>query len=290
MMMIKKIAAAAALLAVAPAFAAISGGIGGQSGEMLLSVYDGTAKVSYTKDLGDLIGTFKASADANEAGFTKSWSLAGDANWTSFASQANLGIANWLVFASEKTTFNQTAAGNMRVYQTIKAGDEAKPGIVSNATNSALLNVMGSLPNFYNAVNVSGTHGVVGTILDYSVNGSSVNLDSDSGAGYVGEGSTGGLSNNGVSLFKFRNDSAIGASAQFDYLSRSSTASAGALTVDNFANTAGSGLFTFSLQSGTPTLTYTLAAAAVPEPSSYAMLLAGLLGIAFVARRRSKQD
>jgi hypothetical protein len=43
-------------------------------------------------------------------------------------------------------------------------------------------------------------------------------------------------------------------------------------------------LYTFSSETGQDLVT------AVPEPSTYALMLAGLAGIGFVARRRSKSN
>lgn len=285
-MMIKKIAAAAALVVAAvPAVAAINGGFtAGTPGELFLAVYDATAKVSYTLDLAgfDSHASFKAVADANAAGFSNNWSLAGDANWATFTQAADLSKARWMVVSVERANSGATLTNGQRLFTTVKAGDEAKVG---TARNQTFTTAVGQMVSFFSSVNTTGTHGAVGTPVNYSVDGSSFNRDSDSGAGYVGEGITGGLSGNFNQNFPFNAASAIGTSAEFVFLTRSSNNANGFLLVDKFENTAGAGLFSFTNAAGGPVLNYTLAAA-IPEPSTYAMLLAGLMGVGFMARRR----
>lgn len=284
-MMIKKIAAAAALAAAAvPAFAAINGNTAGTPGELFLSVFDSTAKVSYTKDLAgfDSQASFKTLADDNAGGFSYNWSLAGDANWTNFTQLADLSRSKWMVVSVEKNTSSALFPNGQRIFTTVKQGDEAT---VATVRNGAINNAVGNMVNFFNAVNTSGTHGVVGTPLDFAVDGSSVNLDSDSGAAYVGEGTTGGLSANFNKNFLFDASNLIGGSAEFVYLTRSSGQNTNLfILVDKFANTAGAANFSFTNGADGAALNYTLAP--VPEASTYAMLLAGLLGIGYMARRR----
>jgi hypothetical protein len=284
--------AAGAVLA-APAYAAIANGTTG-NGELFLSVYDAEAKISYTKDLGALQNDFFVDGQKEE-GYTKSWSL-DDQNWSAFLGKAKMSNLQWSVLASETT--GGTAAGGARLFTTVRSGDESK---VADFTNQLFTNAIGAaqMGTFFNAVNVSGTHGQPGTALDYSIHGNSVNADSDPGNAYFGSSGGTGPTLNGNAPFS--NSNAMGTESFFYYLTRSGTNQLGKVLVDQFDNSAFKGVFQLSGSGFAPAslsarsldtsvnggyvLTYSLQP--VPEPGSYALMLLGLGGLAAVARRRN---
>jgi hypothetical protein len=215
-----------------------------------------------------------------DAGYQRFWSV-NDANWTTFLSQVDSTNLRWSVLAIDST--GGTGIGAYREFTTVQQGDECKiidctqitpgsPTGISTTINAKWFNGMGTSQagTFFNAVNTTGTHGTPGGVLDYTINGSSVNADSDVGNAYFGDTSV-GLSTtlNGNTTFNSAN--AVGQSSWFYYLTRSGGDQNGFLVVDEFDNLGADGYFGFtyvdpavdptSPYAGQYVLSYTLAAA-----------------------------
>lgn len=284
-MKLKMIAlAAATMLASASAMAAIAPGSTG-NGELFLSVFDNSAKVSYTLDLGVRMNDFLSGAQV-DAGYSKSWSLAlADGNFTSFLGQVTATNLRWSVMAVDST--GGINAHGQRLLTTVRAGSTADQ--IASPTNANFSNGISDAQfgQFVAAVNLTGTHSIPGNLpsrADYDVNGSSVNLESDTGKSFFGE--AGGTSANFNSNFsQLKLDSAVGTSAAFYYMERGPGLNSSKIFTDDFGNSSNSATFALTNGASGYTLDYSLAAA-VPEPGTYALMFAGLGAIGFVGRRR----
>jgi hypothetical protein len=234
------------------------------NGELVFFAYtvDGSGNVaSYIKDLGVTTDVFAATpAYANV-------SLTGDGNWTSFT-----GVATsqkfWGVFGTQKLSASTTAANATSLFTTF-AGNDAS-GV------SALFNNQYGLA-FSNANNAIGALNAGGT--NYPANTSAffgfAPVDNGSASGNFGAYLNSDFATLGVfpnSVNPFSTDR-----AQFYDVSRGlGTAAAGIPTVAD-VNSLKNWHFDGS------SLEYV---AAVPEPETYGMLLAGLMMVGAIARRR----
>jgi hypothetical protein len=280
-MMFKKIAAAVALVAAAPAFAAIAIGTTG-NGELFLTVQDAQAKVSYTLDLGIRQNDF-LTLGQSETGYQRNWALTGDSYFAQFLSVASEANFAWAVLANDATGI--ATVGGYRTFTTVRAGQEAAVG---GWTNQLFTNgtAVGQFGTFFDGINRTGSHGnLPPAAISFDVNGSSVNYELDPGRAYFGE--LGGATPNFNGTAPFFNTNAVNVASNFVYVTRSSPDQAAGVLVDQFDNSVFDGKFTLQRNAaGAYNLNYTLQP--VPEPSTYGLLLAGLAAVGFVARRRPK--
>lgn len=246
------------------------------NGELFLSVFDSTAKVSYTLDLGLNLDSFFI-AGQQDAGNQLFFPVE-DANWSNFLALQTVSASRlkWSVLGFDTT--GGTTPGGVRLFQTIRQGDEAKVRftdanqVVTGYRNDLFTNGMGSSQagTFFSALNITGTHGVSGTALDFAANGSSVNADIDTGNAYYGEGSV-GLSTTMNNTAPYDMSNPVGSSSWFYKVTRSSTDSNGIVNVDEFDNLGHDGYWGFtkvdasvnSPYAGKYLLSYTLEAAGV---------------------------
>lgn len=264
-MKLKLIAAAAALALSGAANAQIDTGATG-NGDMFFSIWDGQS--SYTLDLQAI--NANATIDGFEsavAGGSFSWAFAADPLFLTFLSTANLSALSWNISAADSaaqrrlietyttlpgTTFTSTIGrGAVGTTQAFIQAVNATGGL-NGTTNSAIIPV--------------GTNGYAGAALAYGTNvGGQLNFNN---SGTAANGSYA----DGLNLMKV-------------------VANASGTAAASFLPYAVNGVSVRAwLDTTVGSATYgQLMIAAVPEPETYAMLLAGLGLMGAIARRRRQQ-
>jgi hypothetical protein len=226
--------------AIAPSHAAIAPGSSG-NGELFLNVVDAVAKVSFAFDLGITMDEFFV-AGQQEIGVQRFWTV-DSANWNSYLQQVNATNLAWSVLAADST--GNLSSGAQRLYTTATQGSEAN---IASTSNKQLSDGLAASANFFNAVNALGSHL---PSADFSVNGDSFSLETDTGRGYYGE--SGGLTAtlNGNATFNATNP--VGSSSWFYYLTRSGTGNltSNKVTIDEFDNLGHDGYWGFIKVQGT---------------------------------------
>jgi hypothetical protein len=253
-MKLKLIAAAAVLAASGAANAAIDTGATG-NGDLVFSIWDSAS--SYTRDLGITLDGFEA-ALAAPGGL--SFAVAADALFTSFLSTANLAEATWNLVA-------QDASGARRSIYTYTS----LPGTTINAGDNR--SAVGNAQTYFNNVNVGA--------LNASGADSAVFAAGSPGYAAAPQAFF------GVSMNNLLNFSTGGTVSNNSYASGLNL-----LRVNGNPSGTAATVYTpyadegFAVRAYLDSASGNLTIAAVPEPETYAMLLAGLGLMGAIARRR----
>lgn len=259
-MKLKLIAAAAALVLSGAANAAIDTGTDG-AGDFFLTMWDGSN--SYTLDLNLQQNTF-ASDVAAPGGYSFSLNLLGDALFNSFIAGANLASLSWNLTAVESqgartltqtySTLPSTGVSNDNG-RTMVSGVQAFAGLVNNG-----MTAQGSANSAVFAANTPG----------YANNPLGQNPFGGNNGGLLNFNNSGSLANNSFATGLGLVNMAIAATG----------------TANAVYSPVMDALSAVRVYIGPD---YTLHIAAVPEPETYAMLLAGLGLMGAIARRRRQQ-
>lgn len=252
------LAAALATLALSgTANAAMTTSASGDS-SLILSVLDFGTGVSATFDLGFSKSTFNQGADA-------SWNLTSGnyaSAWSSFASAANLANTQWSVLALDSGGAN---SGDQSIFTTVAS-------TWANVTNTTLTNMQRNFDFYINANNGLANHNTV-------ADGGSYTTSATGGNAYAGVsnafGSGGKIGNSGGDT-----NTLFGTDMNVWNIVRNGT---GVTTNATATKLSVAGFNPYFSMSNSGALTYV---SAVPEADNYAMLLAGLGLMGFIARRR----
>ncbi|MDP1789496.1 MAG: hypothetical protein Q8L12_02895, partial [Methylibium sp.] len=245
-MKLKKLAAALALVATAPAFASIALPNTG-NGELFAVVYDSVDQASYTLDLGVFIDNFNGNG-------SYSYTLGG-ANWNGFVGAAGTDNLQFAVIGGDST--GQSVANPSRLFTTVNAATTA-------LTQQQLTNAASNTTVYANnqvTVSANTTHAG-----DATVNGSSWDVVGNNAYFLAQSMNTFNTVTAGAA---WGNNNAAGTSAAFRSFSKVSTGGG-----TQALQTTYDGVWTLGQQQGNWTLSYSVAA--VPEPGSLALMLAGL--------------
>ena len=279
---LKLMAAAVALVAASGAAqAAIATSTSG-NGSLVLFAYDTSAHTTAMFDLGVEMDSFLPSAMS--AGGSITWNLgtssvAGTGAYTGFSSTLNYGSTfadfasassvKWGVFALDSTG---TALGQDRVLST----SNTALATIKTQTKANLTNFGPSqVDTFLAGHNLSVGQSSV-------ANGAS--LSSDPGVNAAANHSNGfGNSDKFRDKATFVATAFAGTAQSFYMLDTNTGTLASTALVTQFGNAAGNATFLYNDTAGTLTFNQV---AAIPEPSEYALMLAGLGMLGFMARRR----
>ena len=285
---LKALVAALALVAAVPSQAAINASDSG-NGSLVLSVFDAANNISALFDLGFNYSDFNVSSNnfavSNALSANYTWDLTKDGlnngiqgdyatAWSTFAATANEAGSSWAVIAAD--SLGAPGVGNFGYISTIANSTVPK---VAQTTNSLVQ--LGSFLTVY-----TDDAGVAGGILtpipgnyanhSSALNGASVSLINS--PGYYLPFYNADKNNNSGAISVGAIDSSL------DVIQRLSGTS-GIQQTGQLVFASNGVNAKFNLTS-TGQLSYTTAAAPIPEADTWAMMLLGLGFMGFVARRK----
>ena len=264
-MKMKMIVAALALAAAGSANAAIENGTSG-NGEMFMTVWDQTGLQSYTLDLNLTMDDFIAGVAANQ-----SFTFNADANMTTFLGQVLPANQSNLVYAIGAMDIKGANASDYHRYLTTSSNI-----VLGASTANQVRNVDLKQLGTQGGVMLGNANGLLGSNDSLIVTDPAI-------LAYAGSASWG---NNWGTKANFNTLGEIGDDLGMYFLRQTSGASAANNTRSIYEQMNwGNGDQVFANLSTNGTLTFA-AAAPVPEADTYALMLAGLGLVGFLARRR----
>jgi len=255
------------------------------NGTLLFVAIDADANIAFTADLGLTVNSFTAATT-----FTSG--LAAPVSWNFATNATNSGIAGTNAWDTAYSTFTSTQTGGNFLWGVI-AGDNISSTVAGstfnrnllatgNATQAQMLGANTSGPTSTMETNLGNFSAAVnnfGNLAAVNTNGAATTTSANGGA-WLNDDS---MKDNFGGLLTWRYLLQNGVSSTFQQQQQAQNPLVlqfgNPTTVDSLS--ANPITFTFDIATNTLVL-----APAIPEPGTYAMLLAGLAAVGFIARRR----